>query len=674
MFIFLTWYNFEMITEELVSFIKGEIAKGKSRDQIRSELTAGGGWSSSDVEEGFKSIDSPVPVSPAAVPGVKSSLGFSILKIFGGAALGFISGSFFSGSLFNFIAKFFDFNLGGEIASPVSNILLYGINVLSYSSFGIFIILMILIFYRRKVRLSILKILAIVAGSALSFMAAVVLAIALDNEAFENLFNPGFLSMGIAGIVGGGMMFLILQIVLKIKIKTYIFITLLSGVIGAFLGSNVLGAPGILVLVWQTVMMAIISYLILTSNKKEGTYSISTVEEGHRSMSSKKKLVALGFCFFLALMVFVFFILSGNDVTSRAHSLSVIPENEYELPRLLTNRSDANISGEVRKSSNGRFWDLTVAWDGCWESCTDRYIVDTQKKNFYKIKGKVSMSPVVDNYFFVTFDSSTDASVLDASKNKVIDTIKKAGDIRILSFGHGDYYAYTEGIVMPEVNFIKPLIVRDIKSHTSLKLGNLYYASTDAMYGRADTTVFSEDGSLLYAVMYTGEEISVDPISSPVDNNLLEFVEFNLATGERRVLSDQEKEGIFQGLVLVPAYLNNSLSFFNWRFEQGALNPDGIFGTKIFLDATYENGRVLSKQVDEVGSSCNKVLVLEEDKDALKGVAKIQCYGAGLGYWFKVVEKSDSYEIVRKTFEEALPTPTLPPSQYETVVTFPLTY
>ncbi|MDQ5954211.1 MAG: Protein kinase family protein [Patescibacteria group bacterium] len=51
-----------MITPELISFIKSELAKGKLQEQIRSEL-ATGGWTASDLEEAFSFILK-IPVQP----------------------------------------------------------------------------------------------------------------------------------------------------------------------------------------------------------------------------------------------------------------------------------------------------------------------------------------------------------------------------------------------------------------------------------------------------------------------------------------------------------------------------------------------------------------------------------------------------------------------------------
>lgn len=92
-----------MITTELVSFIKSEIIKGKSKEQIRGELLAGGGWSEGDIMEAFNSINpnsSPIPQSPI-IHNKKSKIGIIIsliivLVMLGGGAYAYMTGYFIS--------------------------------------------------------------------------------------------------------------------------------------------------------------------------------------------------------------------------------------------------------------------------------------------------------------------------------------------------------------------------------------------------------------------------------------------------------------------------------------------------------------------------------------------------------------------------------------------------
>lgn len=113
------------------------------------------------------------------------------------------------------------------------------------------------------------------------------------------------------------------------------------------------------------------------------------------------------------------------------------------------------------------------------------------------------------------------------------------------------------------------------------------------------------------------------------------------------------------------------VSAFAWRFEQAdSLNLDGIPETDIFLDATYQNGEVQTRLIDTVSSSCNELP--DTEPDSVEGTTNIQCYGAGLGYRFKITRSDESYLIERKMFEEALPDYNPPVYEYETVMEFPI--
>lgn len=57
-----------MITQELVEYIKKEIAKGRTREDIRQVLISGGGWNEDDLSEAFREVipmQNIVPPSPA---------------------------------------------------------------------------------------------------------------------------------------------------------------------------------------------------------------------------------------------------------------------------------------------------------------------------------------------------------------------------------------------------------------------------------------------------------------------------------------------------------------------------------------------------------------------------------------------------------------------------------
>lgn len=110
---------------------------------------------------------------------------------------------------------------------------------------------------------------------------------------------------------------------------------------------------------------------------------------------------------------------------------------------------------------------------------------------------------------------------------------------------------------------------------------------------------------------------------------------------------------------------------FTFRFvEDDSLNLDGRPQTNIYLDAKYPDSTVLSKLVDTTPGSCNSLP--DSNEDIVPNSSIIQCYSAGLGYRFKITKGRESYLVLRKIFEEALPDYTPPLYEYEVVSEFPL--
>lgn len=112
------------------------------------------------------------------------------------------------------------------------------------------------------------------------------------------------------------------------------------------------------------------------------------------------------------------------------------------------------------------------------------------------------------------------------------------------------------------------------------------------------------------------------------------------------------------------------LLFFTWRYEDAGEDKFGLIQTRVFVDATYQDGKKVSKNIGEVGGSCNTIDASKEDTDMLAGTTKVQCYAAGLGYWFKIVQGDESYMVLRKMFEEAVPEEAPPQYPWETVAEF----
>lgn len=110
---------------------------------------------------------------------------------------------------------------------------------------------------------------------------------------------------------------------------------------------------------------------------------------------------------------------------------------------------------------------------------------------------------------------------------------------------------------------------------------------------------------------------------------------------------------------------------FAWRFtEANTLNLDGNPNTNVYLSATYTNGETEEKLIDTTAGSCNEIPDMAED--IAHNSTMIQCYAAGLGYYFKVTEAENGYRVERKTFEEATPDYEPPAYLYEVIAEFSL--
>ncbi|HEY0010831.1 MAG TPA: hypothetical protein VGB97_02870 [Candidatus Paceibacterota bacterium] len=110
---------------------------------------------------------------------------------------------------------------------------------------------------------------------------------------------------------------------------------------------------------------------------------------------------------------------------------------------------------------------------------------------------------------------------------------------------------------------------------------------------------------------------------------------------------------------------------FVWKYEKvEALDLDGLPQTNIFLQGTYANGVVQTSLIDMAPGGCADAV--DVDDGSLPGSTNAQCYSAGLGYRYRVIEGPSGYLVERKTFEEALPDHTPPAYAYEVVAEFPL--
>lgn len=128
-------------------------------------------------------------------------------------------------------------------------------------------------------------------------------------------------------------------------------------------------------------------------------------------------------------------------------------------------------------------------------------------------------------------------------------------------------------------------------------------------------------------------------------------------------------------VVISPEILDSTKSeaiSFDWKYEKSdSLNLDGNPNTNVLLEIKYENGIIQNKLIDTVPMGCN---ILPDTKEEIiaPNSTITQCYGAGLGYWYKITKGNDSYKVERKTFEEALPDFEPPLYQYEVISEFPV--
>jgi hypothetical protein len=105
---------------------------------------------------------------------------------------------------------------------------------------------------------------------------------------------------------------------------------------------------------------------------------------------------------------------------------------------------------------------------------------------------------------------------------------------------------------------------------------------------------------------------------------------------------------------------------FEWKFEDAdSLNLDGQPNTDVLVDVIYESGAVKAFLVDTQSGGCNALDSADED-NAL-GSKNAQCYGAGLGFTYKITKGEDSYLVERKKFEEALPDYNPTATEYEVI-------
>ena len=600
-----------MITVELLSFIKKELSSGKSKEQIKSELLAGGGWSIVDVEEAFKTIETPSPAQYAPIIYTSTFSISTLLKILGGGMLGFLSSFFYNGNIFLLLKI--------EPKGALNAI----VQILSLTSFGFATILVLILFFRKKIHVNIWKVLIIVLGSGVAFYFAILTAMSFTLGVLEK--DPLILvSFGIAGIVGGFLMLLSLRVAVRFSILTFIILTLVSGIIGGVFGSGTGG--GLLVASWQAIMLACVTYVAHCSVSKnkiiDSTLSVVTPNNNLNYKNYKKSLKTLGIVVVVIMVLFFgsrilsksllkdtilssFFVQSvnSNKIISNTRSISAVSENPSELLKILK-MDDKRISGDsdpskaITKTQDGRFWFFEVRDVGCSEFCvSDGYMIDSQKKTISNLNVREVVFHIVPmGGSFVTIEDyvSYDKNkklIYDASKDKVVDEIEDSNETSNFKLLSDNTYSYIRS------NF---LYVRNVLKHEDIKLGRMYrYYS---YYGSFEP-IFNISKGVFYVLIHENEQPSNPEHELPTNPDPVRLVEWNIQNNTNRYVSEKSFdfpltfELIQEGTILLGGGLNRSDS----------LETDSTYLVDINTGETKEifKDKSLLVEVDKVKKQIN---------------------------------------------------------------------
>ncbi len=105
---------------------------------------------------------------------------------------------------------------------------------------------------------------------------------------------------------------------------------------------------------------------------------------------------------------------------------------------------------------------------------------------------------------------------------------------------------------------------------------------------------------------------------------------------------------------------------FTWQYTD-VPNPD-FPKVRVSLTATYPDTTTITKELSTVDGSCNDYA--SPDKDIYQHSTMIICYAAGFGHYFKVVQTSNGYTVLHRTFEEGSPEYTPPETTFAPVAQF----
>lgn len=105
-----------------------------------------------------------------------------------------------------------------------------------------------------------------------------------------------------------------------------------------------------------------------------------------------------------------------------------------------------------------------------------------------------------------------------------------------------------------------------------------------------------------------------------------------------------------------PVTTASPVTSFEWRFSPATTNnPDGLPQTEVYVSLTREDGTTSEQSVDTTDGTCFDAEDSKYDTDKVAGTKVIQCYAAGFGYYYKIVQGDAGYKVMRKEFEEGSP-------------------
>jgi hypothetical protein len=146
------------------------------------------------------------------------------------------------------------------------------------------------------------------------------------------------------------------------------------------------------------------------------------------------------------------------------------------------------------------------------------------------------------------------------------------------------------------------------------------------------------------------------------------YLAFNYSPLEKNIKEEEKVDEL--PLLVEEIEASEASPVFSWSFAEAKTNnPDGNPQTEVYLTASYSDGSRVEKLVDTVDGSCSE-LEGEKYEGDISNTGKVQCYYAGLGQQYRIIESENSHRVERKFFEESLPDYVPPESPWEVVADF----